>query len=55
MERIIKTCFGDFRLKGDIATCCGDDDFYYTLPKKHWLMTDRQVQEFFEELRAFEE
>lgn len=53
--RIIKTCFGDFEMKGTYAICCGDRDFYYHLPRPHWLMTDKQIKNFFEELYEFEQ
>ena len=52
MERIIKTCFGDFEIIEDRAVSAGDKEFFYTLPSQD--MTDKEIQSFMEEIKAFE-
>ena len=53
MDRIITTVFGQFRISGNIATSCGDDDFYYMLP--HDNMTNDEIKDYFIILSEFEE
>lgn len=53
--RIVRTCFGDFVISGRIATCKHDKDFYYHLPRHSFLMSNRSIRKFFEDLREFEQ
>lgn len=45
MDRIITTVFGQFRVSGDVATSCMDDNYYYTLP--HESMTNDEIKDYF--------
>ena len=44
-QRVVTTCFGRFRIEGDIAVSCADDQHYYYLP--HAEMTNDEIKDYF--------
>lgn len=45
INRTITTCFGKFKIEGNIAISCDDDKYYYHLPYTN--MTNDEIKDYF--------